>query len=90
MIRWKTSGIKTNPTADVPLRHVDNTTQRVLSSAETGRLVATLDKPPHRKIKTIMLRNCSAPGARLLRGGFEHNGLTSEDPADGGEWAQAV
>ena len=62
-IRWKTPGIKTDPTADVPLLHADNTTQRFLSSAETGRLIATLDKPPHRKIKTIV-RLLSLTGGR--------------------------
>ena len=62
-IRWKTPGIKTDPTADVPLLHADNTTQRFLSSAETGRLIVTLDKPPHRKIKTIV-RLLSLTGGR--------------------------
>ena len=54
-IRWKTPGIMTNPTADVPLLNVDNTTQRFLSAEETQRLVATLDQPRHRRLKPIVL-----------------------------------
>mgnify|MGYP006429802283 CR=1 FL=1 len=54
-IRWKMPGIKSNPTADIPLLHVDNTTQRFLSANETQRLVATLDQPRHRRLKPIVL-----------------------------------
>jgi hypothetical protein len=33
---------------------------------------------------------CSPPPARMSGGGLEHDRLASEDPADGGERAQAV
>ena len=54
-IRWNTPGIKTNPTAHVPLLNVDNTTQRYLSPEETQRLVVTLDRPRYRRLQPIVL-----------------------------------
>ena len=36
------------------------------------------------------MSDCSPPPARRSRGGLDHNGLASEDAADGGERAQAV
>jgi integrase len=54
-IKWKVPGIKANPTADVPLLHVDNTKQRFLSDAETRRLLATLEDARHGPIRPIVL-----------------------------------
>ena len=54
-VKWKTPGIKANPTADVPLLNVDNTVQRFLSKNDTARLLEALEKPKHASMRPIVL-----------------------------------
>ncbi|MCL5796335.1 MAG: site-specific integrase [Gammaproteobacteria bacterium] len=53
-LRWNFAGVKSNPTADVPMLEEHNAKERFLSEEETQRLIFWVNKSPNKMLKYIV------------------------------------